>query len=75
MDHHIGIYGYTFKSLNEFVNLEPTKNELLYKLEQLRFLDNGYKIHVTKYNNFIQKGIDTEEDVINARKYLEINDN
>ena len=39
---HIGIYGYSYKILNNLVNLEPTKNELEFKLEQLRFLENNW---------------------------------
>jgi len=62
--HHIGIYGYSYKTLNEFVNLE-----------QLRFLDNEYKIYVSKFDDYIQKGIDTIDDVKEARKFLEINEN
>jgi len=73
--HHIGIYGYSYKTLNEFVNLEPTSNELDLKLEQLRFLDNEYKIYVSKFDDHIQKGIDTIDDVKEARKFLEINEN
>ena len=73
--HHIGIYGYSYKTLNEFVNLEPTSNELDLKLEQLRFLDNEYKIYVSKFDDYIQKGIDTIDDVKEARKFLEINEN
>ena len=75
IDHHIGIYGYSYKTLNEFVNLEPTINELDLKLEQLRFLDNDYKIYVSKFYDHIQKGIDTDDDVIKARNFLGINEN
>ena len=67
---HIGIYGYSFKTLSELVSLKPTSNELLYKLEQLRFLENNYSIYVSEYNKEIPAGIDTEEDLDNANKYL-----
>ena len=68
---HIGIYGYSFKTLNSLVNLEPTKSELEFKLEQLRFLENNYTIYVSHYDENIPNGIDTEQDVLNANKYLQ----
>ena len=68
---HIGIYGYSYKILNNLVNLEPTKSELEFKLEQLRFLENNYSIYVSYYDGNIPNGIDTEQDVIAANKYLQ----
>ena len=68
---HIGIYGYSYKILNNLVNLEPTKSELEFKLEQLRFLENNYSIYVSYYDGNIPSGIDTEQDVIAANKYLQ----
>ena len=43
---HIGIYGYRAKVLQEICKLQPTKKEISEKLEQLRWLDNNYKIKV-----------------------------
>ena len=68
---HIGIYGYSYKILNNLVNLKPTKSELEFKLEQLRFLENNYSIYVSYYDGNIPNGIDTEQDVIAANKYLQ----
>ena len=67
---HIGIYGYSFDILQKLVSLKPTKNEIKFKLEQLRFLENGYSIYVSEFNEEIPPGIDTEEDVIMANKYI-----
>lgn len=67
---HVGIYGYSFKILKKLVNLKPTKNEIKFRLEQLRFLENGYSIYVSEFNEEIPPGIDTEEDVILANKYI-----
>ena len=67
---HVGIYGYNFKTLNQLVNLDPTKNELKYKLEQLRFLENNYSIYVSHYKEYIPDGIDTEDDLKAASDYL-----
>lgn len=72
---HIGIYGYRMKTLRKLVNLKPTKNELFYKLEQLRFMDNNYSIYMTHYKNEIPSGIDTQEDVDQAINYLLTNEN
>ena len=67
---HIGIYGYSFNILQKLVSLKPTKNEIKFKLEQLRFLENGYSIYVSEFNEEIPPGIDTKEDVIMANKYI-----
>ena len=67
---HIGIYGYNFKTLNQLVNLDPTKNELKHKLEQLRFLENNYSIYVSHYQGYMPHGIDTEDDLKAAAEYL-----
>jgi len=58
---HLGIYGYTKEFLLEYSKMEPTYLERLEKLEQLRVLENGYKIKMieTDYNSI---GIDTKED-------------
>ena len=60
--HHVGIYGYTNKVLTEITQLQPTNNEIKKRLEQLRWLDNGYNIRVelTEHESF---SIDTQEDV------------
>ena len=64
---HLGIYGFTKKSLNEFCKLPSSKLENIEKLEQLRAIDNGHKIAMVKV---VSKsfGIDTQEDLNNAIK-------
>ncbi len=59
---HIGLYGYTRKALSEIVKLEPTPAEKAEKLEQLRWMENGYRIKVaiTEKPSF---SIDTPEDL------------
>jgi 3-deoxy-manno-octulosonate cytidylyltransferase (CMP-KDO synthetase) len=74
-ERHIGIYGYKMKTLKKLVNLKPTQNELIHKLEQLRFMDNNYTIFMSKYLSEVPSGIDTQEDVDNAIKYLLSNEN
>ena len=70
LNRHIGIYGYSFKTLKKLISLEPSDREIEYKLEQLRFLDNNFSIYVSYYDRNISHGIDTDLDVINARKIL-----
>ena len=41
---HLGIYGFTKKTLLNFVSFAPTINEKTRNLEQMRALDNGIKI-------------------------------
>ena len=59
---HIGIYAYKRDFLLNFAQMPPTPLEQTESLEQLRALENGYKIKVIKSNyKFI--GVDTEEDL------------
>ena len=64
---HLGIYGFTKKSLNSFCQLSSSKLENVEKLEQLRAIDNGHKIAMVKVESK-SFGIDTQEDLDNALK-------
>lgn len=64
---HLGIYGFTKKSLNAFCSLKASKLETIEKLEQLRAIDNGKKIAMVKVESK-SFGIDTEQDLNNALK-------
>lgn len=59
---HIGIYGYKYEILNEIVKLDPTALEQAESLEQLRWLENGYKIRIG-ITDTESIGIDTPEDL------------
>jgi 3-deoxy-manno-octulosonate cytidylyltransferase (CMP-KDO synthetase) len=59
---HIGIYGYRVVTLNLITKLEQGSLEKAESLEQLRWIENGYKIHV-KETPFDSKSIDTPEDL------------
>ena len=70
LDHykaHLGIYGFTVRSLRIFANIKNTQLEEIEKLEQLRALFQGYKIAMKKVrsNSF---GIDTPQDLERALK-------
>ena len=59
---HIGIYAYRRDFLIDYAKMEPTPLEKSESLEQLRALENGFKIRVIKSNcRFV--GVDTEEDL------------
>ena len=46
----------------KFTDLSPSQNELAEKLEQLRAIDNGIKIHAL-IKDYDSISIDTEEDL------------
>ncbi len=64
---HIGIYGYRAGVLQSLVKLGPTPLELSESLEQLRWLEHGYRIQ-TKTTAFETLSIDTPEDLEAALK-------
>lgn len=59
---HIGLYGFRKDILLKITRLPQSSLELAESLEQLRWIENGYKITVrkTEYESF---GIDTPEDL------------
>ena len=59
---HLGLYAYDAKFLNTFSKLKPGFLETVEKLEQLRAMEYGYRIHVG-ITNQSTIGIDTFEDV------------
>ena len=65
---HLGIYGYTKKFLLKYIRLDVSYLERLEKLEQLRVIENGYKIKMIE-TNYDSIGIDTEDDY---KKALEL---
>ncbi|KAG5032808.1 hypothetical protein JHK85_016790 [Glycine max] len=59
---HLGIQSYDAKFLNIYPNLRPTPLQLEEDLEQLKVLENGYKMKVIKVHHEAH-GVDTPEDV------------
>ena len=68
--HHIGIYAFTNKALIRYVSLKRSKLEIERKLEQLRALENGMKIHVG-YIDACPLSVDTEQDLCEIKKIME----
>ena len=66
---HIGIYGYTLKFLRELKSLKEGILEKSESLEQLRFIENGYKIKVLKTDAAVI-GVDTPEDLKIVEEYV-----
>lgn len=63
---HIGLYVYRKSFLLKFAKMKPTPLEEAEKLEQLRALENGYKIKVVE-TLFQSIGVDTMEDLEKTR--------
>lgn len=68
--HHMGVYAFTRQSLDKFCTLPASDLEKTEKLEQLRALENGLSIHLEPAN-YLSKGVDTPQDLEEARKYLQ----
>jgi 3-deoxy-manno-octulosonate cytidylyltransferase (CMP-KDO synthetase) len=66
---HIGLYAYTKDFLFTYKNLSKSKLEELEKLEQLRILENGYRIKVIE-TTFDTYGVDTPQDLERVRQYI-----
>ncbi|MFY9362880.1 MAG: 3-deoxy-manno-octulosonate cytidylyltransferase [Dysgonamonadaceae bacterium] len=67
---HIGIYGYRTDILKEIVSLPQSMLEKAESLEQLRWIENGYRIRVG-VTDIETIGIDTPQDMERALQFLE----
>lgn len=67
---HVGMYGFTTATLLELMALPPSRLAAMESLEQLQWLDHGYRIHVatTAHTSF---GIDTPADLEAAEAWLQ----
>lgn len=69
---HIGMYAFRPHILKEITSLSQTPLERLESLEQLRWIESGYKVKIG-ISNAETVGIDTPEDLERAENYLKIN--
>ncbi len=67
---HQGVYAYNYESLKGFCEIPQSYTEKSEKLEQLRALENNYRIGIMK-SSFQSEGIDTIEDLELARQKLQ----
>ena len=69
---HIGAYGYKKWFLMKYSKMEKSGLEISESLEQLRAIENGYKIRVkeTKYETV---GVDTPDQIYLAEEFMEKN--
>lgn len=66
---HVGLYAYRREFLWKFPALKPTPLELAESLEQLRALENGYRIRVVR-SSHIPESVDTPDDLVRVRNLL-----
>ncbi|MDR1458213.1 MAG: 3-deoxy-manno-octulosonate cytidylyltransferase [Puniceicoccales bacterium] len=66
---HIGVYGYAREVLAKYYSLKPSKLEDIEKLEQLRFLENGFRISTLMANGPTIE-INNPEDMQKAVEFL-----
>ncbi len=67
---HIGIYGYRAGFIRRYVTWAPSALEHIEKLEQLRVLWHGEKIHVAVAQEVPGTGVDTQADLERVRAEL-----
>lgn len=70
---HLGIYGFKRDFLHQFASMERSSLELSESLEQLRAIENGYKIKTVVLDGYFT-GINTREDLLKAEEILERRD-
>lgn len=68
---HIGLYGYRTSFLKQYITWPESPYEKLEGLEQLRVLENGYKIRIVPVRaSQMQIGIDSPQDAKRAEAFL-----
>lgn len=66
---HVGLYVYRADFLQTFAKLPPTELEMRERLEQLRVLEQGYKIRVV-LSSRAAIGVDTPADLQRVRQWM-----
>lgn len=66
---HVGIYGYTVDALTIFSNSTPTRLEMIEKLEQLRFIENGMEIYMAETKSDLI-AVDKPDDIVKVENRM-----
>ncbi len=67
---HIGLYGFRARTLARVVGLHRSEREVALRLEQWRWMDNGYRIKMG-ITNQLSHGVDVPEDIEVIERLLE----
>ena len=69
---HLGLYGYTMPALAWFAEASPGAYEVLEGLEQLRFIENGWRVDTVEVDvpAHLLSGIDTPQDLAKAEEAI-----
>ena len=68
---HLGLYAYRRDVLRQITQLPQSPLEMAESLEQLRWLENGYRIRVG-LTDMETVGIDTPDDLRRAEEFLKM---
>ena len=69
---HSGLYAYRSRFLQQFARMEQSRLERLECLEQLRALENGFRIRVVQVEH-VARGVDTMQDYERVKRMIEEN--
>ena len=67
---HLGFYGFKYDFLQKYVKMKQTSLEAAESLEQLRVIENGYKIKCS-VGKFKHRGVDNEHQLKEVRRIIE----
>ncbi len=68
---HVGIYAYRVSTLNSYVTWPQVALEVAERLEQLRAMSHGIRIHMGRASEKMPAGVDTQEDLEAVRAFLQ----
>lgn len=68
---HVGIYAYRVSTLNSYVSWPQAELEVAERLEQLRAMSYGIRIHMGQASEKMPAGVDTQEDLQAVRAFLQ----
>jgi 3-deoxy-manno-octulosonate cytidylyltransferase (CMP-KDO synthetase) len=65
---HIGIYAYRYQTLCQLIHLQESSLETAERLEQLRWIENGFDIYLSVYE-YDTISVDTPDDLTHANQW------